>query len=145
MPFIKRIDMGLERFTDAQRDVYSQALEEIKSGKKRTHWMWFIFPQLKGLGNSPMANHYAISNIEEATQYLNHPILGKRLIEITKTLLGLHATTASAIFGYPDDLKLHSSMTLFSQVKNTDPVFQETIDRYFQGKPDSKTLELLNY
>lgn len=137
--------MGLERFTDAQRDVYSQALEEIKSGKKRTHWMWFIFPQLKGLGNSPMANHYAISNIEEATQYLNHPILGKRLIEITEALLGLHATTASAIFGYPDDLKLHSSMTLFSKVKNTDTVFQEVIDRYFQGKPDSKTLELLNY
>ena len=136
--------MGLERFLAAQDNgVYDQALLEIKCGKKQSHWMWFVFPQLKGLGSSPTANYYGITDLEEAAEYLRHPILGKRLSGISGTLLELPGTDATAVFGYPDDLKLHSCMTLFSQVEDADNVFKEVIEKYFKGKADTKTIRLL--
>ncbi|MFP5438995.1 MAG: DUF1810 domain-containing protein [Bacteroidia bacterium] len=135
--------MGLERFTLAQEEMYPQALAEIKNGKKNSHWMWYIFPQLKGLGSSPVAKHYGLSGIEEAGMYLRHPVLGPRLIEISNTLLSLHGFDAYAIFEHPDDLKLHSSMTLFSRVDGAGNIFKKVLDKYFQGKPDRKTLEIL--
>jgi len=134
---------GLIRFLEAQNQVYLKALEEIKKGQKRSHWMWFIFPQIKGLGSSENARYFGINDLTEATAYLQHPILGKHLIEITTALLEIKGKTATDIFGYPDDLKLCSSMTLFSKVVNANPVFSEVIERYFSGKPDNKTLELL--
>ena len=136
--------MGLERFLAAQDNgVYDQALLEIKCGKKRSHWMWFVVPQLKGLGSSPTAEYYGITDLEAAAEYLRHPILGKRLIGISATLLELPGADANAVFGYPDDLKLHSCMTLFSQVEDSDNVFREVLEKYFAGKPDRKTLDRL--
>lgn len=136
--------MDLERFLEAQQNTYSDAFEEIKAGRKQTHWMWFIFPQLKGLGRSPMANHYGINDVKEAMQYLNHSVLGGRLVEIASALLFLQGSTASEVFGYPDDLKLHSCMTLFSRMPNANPVFQQVLDKYFYGKPDERTLQMVN-
>jgi len=133
----------LIRFLDAQNQVYLKALSEIKAGRKQSHWMWYIFPQLTGLGSSENARYFGITNLGEAAAYLQHPTLGKHLIEITKALLAIKGKSASDIFGYPDDLKLHSSMTLFSLVENTDPVFNEVINKYFRGLLDSHTLELL--
>jgi len=133
----------LIRFLEAQNQVYLKALSEIKKGQKQSHWMWYIFPQLLGLGSSENARYFGITGLPEATAYLQHPTLGKHLIEITKALLAVHGKSASDIFGYPDDLKLHSSMTLFSRVENTDPIFSEVINRYFGGLPDSRTLALL--
>lgn len=136
--------MGLERFSAAQDDgVYDQALSEIKCGKKESHWMRFIFPQLKGLGHSSTAEYYGINGLDEVRQYLEDPVLGPRLIEISRALLELEGSDANAVFGYPDDFKLHSSMTLFSQVKGTDEVFNEVLQKYFAGKPDRKTLASL--
>ncbi len=136
--------MALERFIAAQEDVYPMALREIKNGKKQSHWMWYIFPQLKGLGSSPMATHYGIRDYNEASDYLHHPVLGERLVEISNVLPYLKGVDAYDIFGHPDDLKLHSSMTLFSRVKGADPVFAKVLDKYFKGKPDEKTLQILN-
>jgi uncharacterized protein (DUF1810 family) len=134
----------LIRFLDAQNQVYLKALSEIKNGKKETHWMWYIFPQIKGLGSSETAKYYAIKDLEEATAYLEHPILGKHLIEITEEVLNLNGKTATQIFGTPDDMKLRSCMTLFANVNNANPIFQKVTDRYFNGLPDDRTLQLIN-
>lgn len=131
------------RFLDAQNHVYRCALEEIKKGKKISHWMWFIFPQIAGLGHSDTAKYYAINNLDEAAEYLNHPVLSKHLIEIATALLVVNNKTALEIFGRPDDLKLRSSMTLFAEVEGVDSVFQKVLDKYFDGQPDTRTLELL--
>lgn len=133
----------LSRFLDAQNQVYMKALEEIKGGRKTSHWMWYIFPQIKSLGQSDTAKFYAIQDMAEATAYLRHPVLGKHLIEISQAVLRLEGKTANQIFGSPDDLKLCSSMTLFAQVEGADPVFQNVINSYFNGISDQVTLQLL--
>lgn len=134
---------GLERFLDAQKNTYSDALSEIRNGRKQSHWMWFIFPQVQGLGNSEYARRYAIRDLEEATEYLNHPDLYARLIEISNAMLQASHNNATAILGTPDDMKLHSSMTLFSLVKGADPVFEQVLKKFFGGKRDEKTLRIL--
>ena len=133
----------LIRFLDAQNQVYLKALSEIKKGKKDTHWMWYIFPQIKGLGSSETANYYAIKDLNEAAAYLQHPILSKHLVEISEEVLNLKAKTATQIFGTPDDMKLRSCMTLFANVENTNPVFQKVLEKFFNGLPDELTLQLL--
>ncbi|MGV3459732.1 MAG: DUF1810 domain-containing protein [Flavobacterium sp.] len=133
----------LSRFLDAQNLVYLNALSEIRNGLKQSHWMWFIFPQLKGLGKSSTAEHYGITGLGEAKAYLNHPVLGKHLVQITNTLFDLEGRTALEIFGSPDDLKLKSSMTLFRQVEGANPAFQKVLDKYYSGEPDSRTLDIL--
>jgi uncharacterized protein (DUF1810 family) len=135
---------GVSRFLIPQNETYLRALAEIKNGKKVTHWMWYIFPQLKGLGSSETANYYAVKNINEAREYLHHPVLGKNLIEISEALLEIKSDSAHEIFGRPDAMKLHSSATLFSQVMGSDAVFAKVLDKYFNGIPDSRTIELLN-
>jgi len=134
---------NLNRFISAQSNIYSQVITELKNGHKKSHWMWFVFPQIDGLGHSEIAKEYAITNEEEAIAYLNHPTLGKRLIECSEILLTIKNCSASDIFGYPDDLKLKSSMTLFASVINTHPVFSQIIDQYFAGKKDAKTLSIM--
>lgn len=134
---------NLNRFTRAQEDVYSNVLSELTSGRKTSHWMWFIFPQFEGLGRSPTAAFYAIKSLEEAQQYLQHPVLGTRLLECSKIVLGIEDLDISDIFGFPDDLKLKSSMTLFSRVADPGSVFNQVLDKYFQGAPDTRTLELI--
>jgi uncharacterized protein (DUF1810 family) len=133
----------LERFLTAQEQDFSLALKEIKNGRKRSHWMWYIFPQISGLGFSSTSSHYALKDLQEASAYLQHPVLGPRLIEITKMLLSSPTSDATAIFGSPDDLKLRSSMTLFSQIPGSPPVFQQVLDKYYGGQPDAKTIRLL--
>lgn len=133
----------LQRFLAAQEGVYETALAELRSGRKRSHWMWFIFPQLAGLGSSAMAQRYAIANLDEATAYLAHPVLGPRLLECARATLAIPQKSAYEIFGTPDDLKLRSSATLFSRISEEDSVFHQLIRRYFDDKPDSRTLELL--
>jgi uncharacterized protein (DUF1810 family) len=134
----------LSRFTKAQEGIYDSVLAELRSGRKRTHWIWFIFPQFAGLGHSPTSMHYAIKSIEEARQYLNHPVLGARLLECAKAVLAVEGRSASEIFGYPDDLKLKSSMTLFATVaENPHSVFIRVLEKYFQGEKDERTLQLL--
>jgi uncharacterized protein (DUF1810 family) len=135
---------NLSRFIEAQERSYSIALEEIKKGRKQSHWMWYIFPQIQGLGHSPPAQYYAIQNIEEATEYLNDTVLGTRLIEICNALLQLDCNDAYSIFGSPDNLKLKSSVTLFSQVENTNPVFMTVLEKFFDNKPDNLTLKILD-
>lgn len=134
---------NLNRFLEAQASSYEQALSEIKGGRKRSHWMWFIFPQLQGLGYSETARFYAIKDLEEARLYLQHPVLGPRLVEISKAMLALEEKTANQILGNPDDLKLRSSMTLFAAVPGADPVFKAVLDKYYKGEADEKTLQLL--
>lgn len=137
-------DHSLQRFLEAQLNTYDTALCEIKSGRKLSHWMWFIFPQLKGLGRSCTAQFYGIEDFEEARLYLQHPILGKRLKEITSVLLTQPNSNAHAVFGSPDDLKLHSSLTLFAHVSEKEnSVFHEALTRFFEGKFDVNTLQLL--
>jgi uncharacterized protein (DUF1810 family) len=133
----------LIRFLEAQNQMYLQALAEVRNGKKLSHWMWFIFPQLKGLGLSETAIFYAIADLEEAEAYLSHPVLGKHLIEISGALLQIEGKTATEIFGTPDDMKMRSSMTLFSKVKDANPVFIEVLQKYFYGSQDTYTEELL--
>lgn len=135
---------NLQRFVDAQQDVYAQVLKELKSGRKVSHWMWFIFPQVQGLGNSLTSKKYAIRSLEEARAYLKHPVLGPRLLKCCRAILSVQGRSASEIMGYPDDLKLKSSMTLFSLADDTHPEFRQVIDRHFQGQSDGRTLELLN-
>lgn len=134
---------GLHRFEEAQRDSYSIALDEIRQGEKRSHWMWFVFPQLAGLGSSSKAQYYAIHSTEEAQAYLGHPILGPRLLEISRALSDIQGKSARAIFGPPDDLKLRSCLTLFSQLDHSPPIFRELLQQYFDGELDPKTLQLL--
>ena len=135
---------NLQRFLDPQEKDYPIALSEIKNGKKKSHWMWYIFPQIQGLGFSETSKFYAIENIGEAMGFLNHPVLGKKLIEICSELLNLGTNDAYKIFGSPDDIKLHSSMTLFSSLPNTNSVFQKVLDKYFNGEKDEKTLQIIN-
>jgi len=136
-------EFNLDRFLKARERDYDIALAEIKNGRKRSHWMWYIFPQIQGLGFSEMSRHYAIKNIAEAEAYLHHPALGKRLIEISKVLVGLKQNDANSIFGSPDDVKLKSSMTLFVAVHGADPVFQSVLDKFFGGEKDGATLQII--
>ncbi|BFU44392.1 DUF1810 domain-containing protein [Krasilnikovia sp. MM14-A1004] len=133
----------LARFTAAQHDVYARALAELRAGSKRSHWMWFVFPQLAGLGTSPTAQRYAISSLDEARAYLADPVLGPRLAECARALLAVEGRSANQILGYPDDLKLRSSMTLFAQAADDPHLFQAVLDRFYDGAPDHRTLELL--
>lgn len=133
----------LSRFTNAQQSIYDSVLAELRSGRKRTHWMWYIFPQIDGLGHSATSKHYAIKSLEEARQYLNHPVLGKRLLECAEAVFTIEGRSASEIFGYPDDLKLKSSMTLFAYVADPHSVFARILDKYFNGERDGLTLQLL--
>lgn len=133
----------LSRFTEAQENVYGAALGELRDGRKRTHWMWYIFPQIDGLGHSPTSKYYAIKNIEEARQYLQHPVLGRRLLECAEAVLGVEGRSVSEIFGFPDDMKLKSSMTLFASVSAPDSVFERVLKKYFHGERDTRTLHLL--
>ena len=137
-------EFDLIRFVDAQAGVYENVISELRSGQKRSHWMWFIFPQIDGLAMSPTSRHYSIKSLAEAHAYLEHPILGARLIECSEALLALPDRTASQIFGYPDDLKLNSSMTLFSFVKGTDSVFESVLTKYFTGERDNRTVQILD-
>ena len=132
----------LTRFLEAQNQLYDTALTEIKRGRKQTHWMWFIFPQLKGLGSSPTAQFYGMATIDQAAAYLAHPVLSARLVEITHALLDVQGKSATEIMGSPDDAKLHSCMTLFDAVA-PDSVFRSVIDRYFNGIPDARTMAML--
>ena len=133
----------LNRFVKAQEEVYPRALAELKLGRKRSHWMWFIFPQIDGLGYSSTAKFYAIKSKDEAKTYLDHPLLGKRLMECAEALLKIEGKSATEIFGYPDDLKLRSSMTLFASVSPADSAFSRVLTQYFGGELDQRTLELL--
>ncbi|MET0571009.1 MAG: DUF1810 domain-containing protein [Pedobacter agri] len=135
---------SLDRFITAQSDSYDHALSEIRKGRKTSHWMWYIFPQIEGLAHSDTAKYYALEDTVEAENYLNHPVLGKRLTEISEELLKHKNKTANEIFGYPDDLKLHSSMTLFSILPNSNPVFKNVIAAYFNGADDEKTIRICN-
>lgn len=137
-------DYNLERFVEAQQSDYAIALSEIKAGRKQSHWMWYIFPQVLGLGYTSTSITYGITNLDEAAAYLNHEILGKRLIEISNVLLALETDDAHKVFGTPDNMKLRSSMTLFSLVPGADNVFREVLDKFFNGRKDERTLQLLN-
>lgn len=129
-----------DRFVTAQAPVYAAVLEELRSARKRSHWMWFIFPQIAGLGHSEMARRYAIASPGDATAYLAHPVLGARLRECAALVLAAQGATVDEMFGYPDNMKFHSSMTLFAAVPGTDPVFRANLDKYFGGAPDALTL-----
>ncbi len=134
--------MNLERFVTAQEDSYEIAFHEIRQGRKQSHWMWYIFPQIKGLGHSVTAQYYAIRNREEAEAYLEHPVLSKHLLEISEELLKLDSNDPGEVFGFPDHLKLRSSMTLFYIVSGQE-VFKKVLDKFFDGKLDQRTVRLL--
>ncbi|GHA22215.1 hypothetical protein GCM10007989_17000 [Devosia pacifica] len=133
-----------EHFVDAQRDVFPQVLAELRRGQKTSHWMWFVFPQLDGLGSSDMAKRYALKSVHEAAQYLHHPVLGLRLEQATE-LVEAHAGTLSAydIFSSPDDMKFHASMTLFAKASPSREIFMTALADFFDGEEHQKTLELL--
>lgn len=135
---------GLERFVKAQENSYQTALKEIRSGRKRSHWMWFIFPQIAGLGRSGTAQYYAIRDLEEAKAYLEDPVLGSNLKEISQALLEVDSNDAEAVMGWPDNLKLRSSMTLFALARPDCPVFQKVLDKFYGGEKDEKTVKLLH-
>ena len=135
---------NLARFVAAQEGMFEAALAELRRGRKRSHWMWFVFPQIEGLGSSSTSKKYAIRGLNEARAYLKHPVLGPRLLGCCRAILSIQGKSASEIMGYPDDLKLNSSMTLFALADDSHPEFRQVIDRYFQGQPDGRTLELLN-
>jgi uncharacterized protein (DUF1810 family) len=134
---------NLQRFIDAQHGVYAQVQAELAAGRKASHWMWFIFPQIAGLGHSSTAQKYAISSLEEAKAYLDHPVLGSRLRDCTKLVTAVNGGSSEDIFGYPDHLKFHSSMTLFAQAAGEDQIFTKAMDKYWQGRPDNQTIERL--
>ena len=134
---------GLDRFVRAQEGDYARALDEIRSGHKRSHWMWYIFPQLRGLGFSSTAQYYGLRDLQEARDYMAHPLLGARLTEISEALLALETNNASAVMGYPDDLKLRSCMTLFELAAPDRPVFAQVLEKFYAGRRDGRTLELL--
>jgi uncharacterized protein (DUF1810 family) len=134
----------LERFVEAQAGVYEQACAELRVGRKRSHWMWFVFPQIRGLGGSEMATRYAISGLGEARAYLEHEVLGPRLEKCAGIVVGVEGRTVEEIFGYPDDLKFHSSMTLFAKAAEASAgtqVFSNALEKYFGGERDRGTLE----
>jgi uncharacterized protein (DUF1810 family) len=133
----------LDRFVQAQDGVYAAALAELRAGRKTSHWMWFVFPQIDGLGRSQTARFFAVKSLAEARAYLAHPVLGKRLRECTTAVLGVAGLTASEIFGYPDDIKFRSSMTLFERAAPGCGLFSDALDRFFDGGRDRMTLELL--
>ena len=133
----------LDRFVVAQEGVYERVLEELRSGQKRSHWMWFVFPQIAGLGSSPTSLHFAIKNLREAQAYARHPLLGRRLIECVRAVDAVQGRSARRIFGTPDDLKFRSSMTLFEQVGESPDVFAVALEKYYGGERDARTLELL--
>jgi uncharacterized protein (DUF1810 family) len=133
----------LQRFVTAQQPVYEQVLKELKAGQKRAHWMWFIFPQLRGLGQSPAAKFYGITSIKEASAYLGHPLLGPRLTECTELVNAVEGRTAHGIFGSPDDIKFRSCVTLFSAAAPAEKVFHHALDKYFQGLADERTTAML--
>ena len=137
-------DTSLQRFLDAQAETYPMALAEIKQGHKRSHWMWYIFPQLQGLGFSSTSQYYGLAGAQEAAAYARHPVLGSRLVRISEELLGLDGNNATRILGSPDDMKLRSSMTLFASLPNAHSVFQQVLDKFFQGRPDEHTQRLLS-
>ena len=134
---------NLNRFMQAHEGDYARALAEIRSGRKRSHWMWYIFPQFDGLGSSPTSKRYAIKSVAEAKAYLDHPVLGPRLLECAEAVLRVRGRSASEIFGSPDDMKLRSCATLFACVSPAGSVFHQLLDKYFQGERDGKTLRLL--
>ncbi|WP_353852049.1 DUF1810 domain-containing protein [Piscinibacter sp.] len=134
---------ALQRFVDAQQGVYAQALSELRAGAKASHWMWFVFPQLRGLGHSAMAQHYGLAGLAEAQAYWRHPLLGPRLAECTAAMLAVPGRSARQILGTPDDLKLRSCMTLFMQAVPGEPMFRQSIERWFDGTPDPLTLARL--
>ncbi len=134
---------NLQRFVDAQANVFEQVVDELREGRKRSHWMWFIFPQAAGLGSSPMAERYAISGRDEAAAYLQHEILGPHLRRCTELVNQVENRTVEAIFGYPDNLKFRSSITLFDSVASGENIFRAALEKYFAGKPDPATLALL--
>ncbi len=134
----------LDRFTQAQAPVLAHVQQELRAGQKRSHWMWFVFPQLAGLGHSPTARHYAIASRAEAQAYLAHPILGPRLVECTALVNAVEGRTVHQVFGSPDDLKFHSCVTLFAATDPDQVVFKAALDRYFGGQPDRATLDLLS-
>ena len=136
-------DHNLDRFLSAQDDAYDTALDELKSGRKRSHWIWFVFPQIAGLGQSPTAQHYGIASLEEAAAYLKHPILSGRLHESLKVLHILEETSADRVFGELDAMKFRSSLTLFAEADPADPIVEAALDRWFGGRKDEKTLALL--
>jgi uncharacterized protein (DUF1810 family) len=131
----------LQRFVDAQERVYGQVRAELRAGRKTSHWIWFIFPQIEGLGHSAMAQQYAIASAAEVEAYLKHPVLGPRLVECTRLVLDVEGRSINAILGHPDDLKFRSSMTLFSHVAQDHPIFTDALRKYFGGEPDRATLE----
>lgn len=133
----------LDRFLQAQEPVWPRVIAELRAGKKRTHWMWFVFPQIKGLGRSDMAQRYAIQSLAEAQAYLAHPVLGSRLRECCQILLGLESSSALEVLGTPDDLKLRSSMTLFAGASAPGSVFDAVLQKYFGGQKDPRTIPLL--
>ena len=134
---------GLSRFIEAQDTDYEQALAEIRSGRKRSHWMWYVFPQFTGLGSSPTSSHYAIKSRDEAEAYLSHPILGRRLVECAEAVVQIRDRSALEVFGSPDDMKLRSSATLFASLSPEGSVFHRLIDQHFDGRRDDRTIELM--
>ncbi len=134
---------NLTRFITAQKDVYSEVVRELRNERKRTHWMWFIFPQAAGLGFSPTSQFYAIKSADEAMHYLNHPLLGKRLKECTSILLNGGERSAERIFGQPDTMKFRSSLTLFAGISAPGSVFEQALEKFFEGQPDPKTVAFL--
>lgn len=133
---------GIDRFIKAQENSYNHALEEIKNGRKRSHWIWYIFPQFKGLGSSEISKYYAIRSRNEAKEYIKHPVLGSRLIEISNELLKLDTNNADDVMSWPDNMKLKSSMTLFALVSDND-IFRRVLDKFFDGEMDEFTVQNL--
>ena len=134
---------SLEKFVSAQKRDYATALQEIRNGRKRSHWIWYIFPQIQGLGMSSTAQFYGIKDLEEAKDYMEHPVLGPRLIEISEALLGLESSNPGAVMGFPDDLKLCSSMTLFELAAPEEKVFSKVLEKFYGGRRDELTLRIL--
>ncbi|HEY7289581.1 MAG TPA: DUF1810 domain-containing protein [Vicinamibacterales bacterium] len=142
-PRVPNDPYNLQRFVDAQAGDFDDALSEIRSGRKVTHWMWYVFPQIDGLGFSAMAQRYAIKSLDEARAYLAHPVLGPRLRQCAEAALAVQGRSAREIFGTPDDLKLRSSATLFARVSPPDSLFEQLLTKYFDSEPDPNTLDLL--
>jgi len=138
------IDYNLERFVDAQNGAYERALSELRAGHKRSHWMWFIFPQIAGLGSSFMAEKYAVRSAEEAAAYLADPVLGSRLLRCVDAVLAIEGKSAHEVFGSPDDFKLRSSMTLFAAISEHGSPFHKVIDKFYRGEFDDRTIQLLD-
>ncbi|CCQ15417.1 putative uncharacterized protein [Rhodococcus sp. AW25M09] len=137
-------EYDLQRFVDAQDPVWKAVTQELKAGRKQTHWMWFVFPQLTGLGRSATAQHFGIADLTEAELFLSHEVLGPRLRKAARLTVGVEGRTVDEIFGYPDNLKLHSSMTLFAEATEGESVFGEVVQKYFDGEFDGATLDLLD-